>query len=75
MSWHPVAKWLIGIGLILIVVGLFWQFLGRWIPLGRLPGDIYIEKDNVKFYFPLASCLLVSIVISVILLLISKWKS
>lgn len=67
MQLDPVAKILIGIGIILIVAGMAWQF--GWIQslkLGQLPGDIRIEKENFKFYFPITTCLLVSGIIFLI---------
>jgi hypothetical protein len=68
------------IGKILIVIGLVVALLGAllWLagkanlPFGRLPGDIRIERENFKFYFPLATCLLISAVLTVILWLLRK---
>lgn len=59
------------LGEILIFLGLFLIFLGFFFisglkPLGKLPGDIYIEKESFKFYFPLTTCLLISIILSLI---------
>ncbi|WP_027092828.1 DUF2905 domain-containing protein [Cohnella thermotolerans] len=62
----PFPKILIGIGILLVVVGLIWMIGGRFLPLGRLPGDISYEKGNVRFYFPIVTCLLVSVVLSLI---------
>lgn len=56
-------KALIIIGLIVIAVGVLWPWLSR-LPIGRLPGDIVIERDNLKVYVPIATMLLVSIVLS-----------
>ncbi|MED1875842.1 MULTISPECIES: DUF2905 domain-containing protein [Brevibacillus] len=61
---NPVAKLLIIGGAVLIVVGLLWQIGGRFLPLGRLPGDIVVEKENFKFYFPVVSCIVISIVLT-----------
>jgi len=53
------AKILIGIGILFILAGLFWHFgLLKWV--GKLPGDIRIEREGFSFYFPLATCLLIS---------------
>lgn len=71
---NPVAKMLIIGGAIVMIVGLLWQFGGRYIPFGRLPGDIVVEKENMKFYFPLASSILLSIVLSLIFYVIRWWK-
>lgn len=58
-------KLLVIVGLILVLAGLFWPWLGR-LPLGRLPGDIVIERSNSSFYFPITTAILVSILLSVI---------
>lgn len=63
---NPLAKILIGIGIFLVIAGLFLQFGSRFLPLGRLPGDIIIEKENMKFYFPIVTCILISLVLSLI---------
>jgi DUF2905 family protein len=59
------ARTLIVLGLVILLVGLLWPYLSR-IGLGRLPGDIVIERENMTFYFPLMTCLLVSVVLSLI---------
>jgi hypothetical protein len=59
------ARFLIVLGLAILVVGLLWPYLGR-LGLGRLPGDIVIERENVTFYFPLTTCLLVSVLFSLV---------
>ena len=59
-------KWLIILGLILIVLGLAWPLLSK-LGLGNLPGDIRIERRGFTFYFPITTCIIVSLVISVIL--------
>ena len=51
------ARFLIVLGLAILVIGLLWPYLSR-IGLGRLPGDIVIERDNMSLYFPLVTCLL-----------------
>jgi hypothetical protein len=70
MTLNPVSKILIGGGLFLIIIGIFWQFGSKVLPLGRLPGDIVIERENFKFYFPLATSILVSIALSLFFYLI-----
>jgi hypothetical protein len=57
---------LIGLGIALLVAGLLWPWLAK-LGLGRLPGDIRIERDGFSFYFPLVTGLLISAVISLIL--------
>ena len=59
------ARTLIVLGLIILLVGLLWPYLSR-IGLGRLPGDIVIERESMTFYFPLMTCLLVSVVLSLV---------
>lgn len=59
---------LIGIGILLVLVGVAWPWLSR---LGRLPGDIRVERPGFAFYFPLGSGILVSIVLSLVLTLIA----
>jgi hypothetical protein len=62
---------LIVIGLVLVVAGLAWPWLSK-LPFGRLPGDISLERENFSFYFPLATSIVVSIVISVLIWLFRK---
>ncbi|UCG97620.1 MAG: DUF2905 domain-containing protein [Burkholderiales bacterium] len=57
---------LIVAGIVLLAIGLAWPWLSK-LPLGRLPGDLRIEREGFSFYFPLASGLLISAVISLIL--------
>jgi len=74
MEMAFVGKILIVIGLIVALVGFFVLFGGKFIAFGRLPGDIRVEKENIFFYFPLASCLLASVFFSVVLWILSKFK-
>ncbi|HEY8342658.1 MAG TPA: DUF2905 domain-containing protein [Calditerricola sp.] len=72
---NPVAKFLVVTGIVLVVVGLLWQVGGRFLPLGRLPGDIAIEKENVRFYFPIVSSLVISLVLSLLLTVLGRfWR-
>jgi Protein of unknown function (DUF2905) len=66
------SRTLITIGLIIVAAGILWPWLTR-LGLGRLPGDIMIRRGNFTFYAPIATGLLVSIVLSVILWLINRW--
>lgn len=62
------AKTLVLIGIVLILVGGAVYLLSRFnLPLGRLPGDIRIERDGFTFYFPLTSAILVSLVVTILL--------
>ncbi len=68
---QEIGKWLLIAGLLLIVAGLIVFFFGNklsWI--GHLPGDIRIERENFRFYFPITTMILFSIVLSLILRLI-----
>jgi hypothetical protein len=60
-----IGRWLVTAGLVLVVVGLLWPWLGA-LGLGRLPGDIVIERGNFSFYFPIVTCLAVSLIVSLI---------
>ena len=64
-------KTLIIIGILFILVGLLYPLL-RDIGLGRLPGDIVIKKENSSFYFPIVTCIVVSVVVSLILMFFKK---
>jgi DUF2905 family protein len=65
------ARVLIVLGLAILVAGLLWPYLSQ-IGLGRLPGDIVIERKNVTFYFPLMTCLLVSVLISLVFWVVNR---
>jgi len=65
---NDMPKMLITLGGILVVIGLLWQFVGK------LPGDIFIKKGNTTFYFPIVTCILVSVVLSLIFYVIDKFK-
>jgi hypothetical protein len=69
------GKLFIVIGIALVVVGLALTLLGRThLPLGRLPGDIVYRGKNTTFYFPLATSILLSVVLSIMLYLIGKFR-
>jgi len=61
------GKTLVLLGIVLIVVGLIFSLGGKIPWLGNLPGDIYIQRGRFTFYFPLTTCLLVSVVITLVL--------
>lgn len=69
---NNIPKLLIAAGIGLIVIGLIWAVVGKFINLGRLPGDIAVEKGNVKFYFPIVTCIIISVVLS-LLAYIARW--
>ena len=64
-------QWLIAIGVVFVAVGVLWPWLTR-LGLGRLPGDIAVERGNFSFYFPLVTCVIVSVVVSLILCLLNR---
>jgi len=64
-------RFLITLGIVLVVAGLAWPLLAK-LGLGRLPGDIRIERDGFGFYFPITTGLLISAVVSLILWLLRK---
>lgn len=70
-----VGRALLVLGGILVVAGLALMLLGRTnLPLGRLPGDIVYRGKNTTFYFPLATSLLLSVVLSVVLYVVSRFR-
>jgi hypothetical protein len=66
-----VARWLIILGLVLVLTGLLWPWLAK-LGLGRLPGDIVIERENLRLYLPLTTSLLISVLLSLILWLLNR---
>ena len=65
------AKFLIFAGIVLIGLGVLWM-VGERFGLGRLPGDIVIERGNFRFYFPLATSIILSVIISLLLWLFNR---
>ncbi len=69
------GKLLVVFGLILLVVGVVFLLVGRTnFPLGRLPGDVVYRGKNTTFYFPLATSILLSVVLSLVLWVIGRMK-
>lgn len=66
-SFSSFGKLLIILGLIFIILGIIIYFSGKIPYIGRLPGDIYIKKDRVTFYFPIVTSIILSIIITLIL--------
>ena len=69
---YDLGKILIISGLALLGIGLFVSFGGKFNFLGKLPGDIHIERENFSFYFPLGTCLLISLILSLVLWLFKR---
>ena len=67
-----VAKLLISVGILITLVGVLLLLAGRVPWLGRLPGDIYVERGSWRFYFPLATSLLLSVVLSLLVWLFGR---
>jgi hypothetical protein len=63
---------LIGIGIALIVFGLLFSLGGKLPWFGRLPGDIRVEREHFRFYFPVATCLFISVVLTLLFWLLRK---
>ena len=64
-------RFLIGLGLAILIAGIAWPLISR-IGLGRLPGDIAIQRGNTSFYFPLVTCLGVSLLLSAVAWLLNR---
>jgi hypothetical protein len=62
---------LIVVGLVIVAAGLLWPWLGK-IGLGRLPGDIRVSGEHGSFYFPIVTCLVISIVLSFVFWLLRR---
>ena len=65
------ARWLIILGVVLVVAGLVWPWLSK-LGLGRLPGDIVIERENFRLYLPIATSILVSVVLPLVLWFLNR---
>jgi len=70
--WSQFGRALIYIGLGLAALGALLYAAGRWLPLGRLPGDIHIQRGNFTFYFPLVTCILLSLLLTVLLNILGR---
>jgi Protein of unknown function (DUF2905) len=66
-----VQRFLILLGLVILITGIMWPLLSR-IGLGRLPGDIVFQRGGATFYFPLVTCIIVSLVLSALFWLLSR---
>lgn len=69
---QQIGRYLVAAGLFLAVTGIILMLIGRLPWLGKLPGDIYIERKNFHFYFPLATSLLASLILSFIIWIFSR---
>jgi len=71
MNWIDVGRFLIVAGTVIIVVGVVFLFADKF-PIGRLPGDIRFGNDRFRLYIPVATCILLSVVITIIVNFFSK---
>jgi len=67
-----VQKALIIAGILILLVGIGWPWISK-LPLGRLPGDIVVDRENFRVYFPLTTMIVLSLVLSAIAWLLRKW--
>lgn len=72
MKLNIVSKLFIIFGIIFVIIGFLLPYISKIPFIGRLPGDIYIEKENFKIYFPLTTSIIISIIISLIIYLFKK---
>ena len=68
----PLGKSLIILGLVIALIGVILTFAGKIPCLGRLPGDIYIKREHFTLYFPLATSIIISLILSLIFWLLRK---
>ena len=69
---EPLGKSLVLIGISVVLIGLLVWGLSSIPYIGRLPGDIYVRRDNFTFYFPLATCILISIIATILFSLMRR---
>jgi len=69
------GKLLIVLGMVLVIVGVLLTLAGRaHLPLGRLPGDIVYRGKSTTFYFPLATSILLSVILTLVLYVVNRWR-
>ncbi|MCX7780430.1 MAG: DUF2905 domain-containing protein [Negativicutes bacterium] len=61
------GKTLMAIGAAILIIGALLHFGGKFVSLGRLPGDIHVQKENFSFHFPIVSSIIISIVLTILL--------
>ena len=72
---NEIGKLLLGLGLLLAVIGVVLMLAGRiGLPLGRLPGDIVYKGKHTTVYFPIVTCIVISVVASVLMYLLSRFR-
>jgi uncharacterized protein HemY len=71
-AFSNMGKTLIIIGLVITAMGIVLVCIPKVPWLGKLPGDIAVKKDNFQFYFPITTCIIISIILSIVLYLLRK---
>jgi hypothetical protein len=74
MMVNKMGRLLILVGVMLVILGLIINYFGKIPILGKLPGDISIERENFKFYFPITSGILISVLITIIIYIINRLR-
>ena len=69
---EDIGKNFILIGAVIVLAGVCLSFLGKFTSLGKLPGDIFIKRENFTFYFPFTTCLLLSLLLTLVFTLFGK---
>jgi hypothetical protein len=71
---QQMGKFLVVVGLVVVLLGVLLMFFDKIPFLGKLPGDISIKRENFRFYFPITTSIILSVVISLLLWLFSQFK-
>ena len=71
-NFSLLGKGLMVIAAIVFIIGAILAFGSKWLPLGRLPGDVFMQKEQWSLFFPITSCIIISIVLTIILNLFTK---
>jgi hypothetical protein len=72
MDLQTFGRWLVGVGILIVVVGGILMVSGKVPFIGRLPGDIYIKRENFSFYFPVVTCLVIGLLITLLFRLFGR---
>ena len=72
MDFSSIGRMIITVGVVLIIIGLAISFADK-IGLGKLPGDIVVKKGSFSFYFPIVTCIVISVVLSILANLFKKF--
>ncbi|MBL7072548.1 MAG: DUF2905 domain-containing protein [Candidatus Omnitrophica bacterium] len=69
---QAIGKYLVILGIVLVMIGGIIFFAGKFSCVWKLPGDVFIKRGGFSFYFPISTCILVSVILSLVLYFISK---